>query len=388
MLSMDDAIALALENNLDLEIARYNLPIADTDILRVKSGAATRGVNTGIVQGTPGGGVGAIGNTGANGGGAGGTSAAAGGAGTGIGGIVASTLGVGPPLDSYDPILTSTVNLQHSNTPEAIPILAGAPSLLQNTGTVDFSYVQGFVTGTQLSVTSDNSRLTTNSIRSLFQPQLNTSYLVQIRQHLAQGLSFSANKRFMVIARNNREITDVAFRQQVIFTLTQVENLYWNLVSAYEDVQAKQRALELAQQLGSNTQKQLNAGTMARIDVANADAQVASSRQALIASQTNFQLQQVLMRNALTRSASDPVVDSAEVIPTDRMEVPEVEPVVPIQDLISEALQNRPELAQSRIDLANRQISKVSARNALLPTVDFVANYGGSALVHRTDSSL
>jgi len=344
MLSLDDAIALAIESNLDLVIARYKLPIADTDLLRAKSGASTRGVTTGIVQGTPGGGAGAIGNTGANGGGAGGTSAAAGGAGTGIGELAGSTLGVGPPLDSYDPVVSAN----------------------QNTATRNLSYVQGFATGTQLSVAADNST---------------ASYQVQLRQHLLQGLSLPANRRFMVIARNNREMADVAFRQQVIFTVTQIENLYWNLVSAGEEVQAKQRALELAQQLESNNRKQVQAGTMASIDIVNAEAQVASSRQALIVSQTNFQLQQVLMRNALTRNESDSVLEAAEVVPTDRMEVPANEPVVPTQELINEALHHRPELAQARIDLANRQISKAAARNASLPTVDFVANYGGGSTV-------
>jgi hypothetical protein len=129
MLSLNDAIALALENNLDLVIARYNLPIADTDILRTQSGAALRGVNTGLIQGTPGGGAGAIGNTGAAGGGAGGTSAAAGGAGSGIGGIVASTLGVGPPIDSFDPILTSSFGLQYTNTPQSNIVFTGVPAL-------------------------------------------------------------------------------------------------------------------------------------------------------------------------------------------------------------------------------------------------------------------
>ena len=127
MLSLDDAITLALENNLDLVIARYNLPIADTDILRTKSGANDRGVNTGIVQGTPGAGVGGVGG-GAAGGGAGGTVAAAGGAGTGTGGLVSSTLGVGPTVDSFDPSLTSTLGYQHTNLPQSNTVTSGVPA--------------------------------------------------------------------------------------------------------------------------------------------------------------------------------------------------------------------------------------------------------------------
>ncbi len=380
MLSLDDAIALALENNLDLVIARYNLPIADTDVLRTKSGAAVRGVNTGIISGTPGGGVGSIGNTGASGGGAGGTTAAAGGAAAGAAGLVESTLGVGPPTDSYDPILASNVGLQHSDTPESNIFLSGVPSLLQNTGTLNFSYNQGFTTGTLFTVGFNNSRVTSNSPAILLTPQFNSNYLLQFRQHLLQGLSSTTNRRFMIIARNNREIADIAFRQQVIFTVTQIENIYWAVVGAYQDLTANQHTLELAQQLEANNRRQLQEGTMAQLDVINAQAQVATANQNVIVSQTNLQLQQLLMKNAISRNGNNPALAAAVVVPTDQMELPTAEPVVPTQDLIDEALRNRPELAQSRIDLTNRQISKTSARNAMLPVIDLVANYGGFGL--------
>ena len=379
MLSLDDAITLALENNLDLVIARYNLPIADTDILRTKSGANVRGVNTGIVQGTPGAGVAGIGG-GTAGGGAGGTVAAAGGAGTGTGGLVSSTLGVGPPIDSFDPLLTSTVGYQHTNTPQSNTVISGVPSLLQGTGEENFGYQQGFSTGTLLNVTFNNSRLTSNSTRTFLVPQLNSNFLIQGRQHLLEGMSLASNRRFITIAKNNREIADEAFRQQVIFTVTQIETLYWNLVTTYEDEKAKERALASAQQLEANNRKQVQAGTIAQIEIVNAQAQEAASQQALITSQTNLQLQQLLMKNAITRNENDPVLANAGVIPTDRIQLPASEPVVPTQDLVNQALQHRPELAQARIDLSNRTISKRAARNALLPTVDLVANYGGTGL--------
>lgn len=378
-LSLDDAITLALENNLDLVIARYNLPIADTDILRTKSGANDRGVNTGIVQGTPGAGVAGIGG-GTAGGGAGGTVAAAGGAGTGTGGLVSSTLGVGPPVDSFDPLLTSTIGYQHTNTPQSNTVISGVPSLLQGTGEENFGYQQGFSTGTLLNVTFNNSRVTSNSTRTFLVPQLNSNFLIQARQHLLEGMSLASNRRFITIARNNREIADEAFRQQVIFTVTQIETLYWNLVTAYEDEKAKERALTSAQQLESNNRKQVQAGTIAQIEIVNAQAQEAATQQALITSQTNLQLQQLLMKNAITRNENDPVLANAGLIPTDRIQLPASEPVVPTQDLVNEALQHRPELAQARIDLSNRTISKRAARNALLPSVDLVANYGGTGL--------
>src|SRR5947209_4702674 len=244
MLSLDDAIALALENNLDLVIARYNLPIADTDLLRTKAGASARGVNTGIVANTPGGGT-----LSSAGGGAGGTSVGGGGAGAGAGGQVLSTLGVGPPVDSFDPLLTGSLSIQHAAIPQSNTVVAGVPALLQNTALGNFGYQQGWPTGTLLNVTFNNNRVTTNSTRTFFVPQLNSFYSIQLRQHVLQGWGLASNRRFIIQAKNDREIADVSFRQQVMFTVAQIENMYWNLVNAYEDVRAKERALELAQRL-------------------------------------------------------------------------------------------------------------------------------------------
>ena len=375
MLSLDDAIALALENNLDLVIARYNLPIADTDLLRTKAGGSARGVNTGVVANTPGGGTLSV-----AGGGAGGTSVGGGGAGAGVGGQVLSTQGVGPNVDSFDPIVTGGFNLQHTFTPQSNTVQSGVPSLSVNTGTVNWGYQQGFPTGTLLNVTFNNNRVTTNSTRSIFLPQLNSSYLIQFRQHLLQGFSLASNRRFIIQAKNDREIADVAFKQQVMFTVAQIENMYWNLVNAYEDVKAKQRALELSQRLEADNRKQVQIGTLAPIEVVNAQAQVATANQNLIVSRTNLQLQQLLMKNALTRNANDQLLATADVVPTDRMQLPQAEAVTPIQDLINEALANRPELAISRIDMTNRLLSVKSARNVMLPSLDAIGNWGGAGL--------
>ncbi len=385
-LSLDDAIALALENNLDIAIARYNLSIADTDILKAKAGSQIFGVNTGLVQGTPGGGVGTtsaggIGTstTGATGGGAGGTSTGSGGAGTGTSGLVQSTIGSGPPIGSFDPQITAGLSIEHLTQPTASPF-AGASNLAQNTGVANFGYQQYFPSGTQLAVTFNNNRQTTNSFFTALSPILNNSMRVQFTQHLLQGLSFNANRRFLKIAKNNREISDVSFRNQVINTVSQVENIYWDLVSAYEDVKVKERSVALADKTLSDNEKQVRVGTLAPIEVVRAQSQVAASQQDLIISQTNLELQELLIKNAITRSMTDAVLANARVVPTDTMTLPTNEPVQPVQDLINDALSHRPEVAQSRIDLANREITKRSARNALLPSVDLVAFYGASAL--------
>jgi outer membrane protein len=379
MLSLSDAIALALENNLDLAIARYNLPIADTDVLRSKAGAQIRGVATGVVQGTPGGG-GIGGGTGASGGSAGGTSTGAGGVGAGTSGLVTSTTGAGPAVEALDPAFTTTLQLEQAKFPQSNTIVSGVNSLNQNTGTANFALTKGFLTGTDLTVSFSNNRQTTNSVRSTLNPLLNSSFRATVRQHLLQGFGIGNNDRLIRIARNNREISDIAFRLQIISTVSQIQNIYWDLVNAYEDVKAKERAVALAQKTLSDNRKQVEIGTLAPIEIVRAESDEAAREQDLIISQTNLQLQQLFTKNALSRNLTDPVLAAAPVIPTDTMAIPEQEPVVPIQDMINDALSHRAELAQSRIDLTNRTITIKGTKNGLLPQVDLFAFYGSSGL--------
>ena len=246
MLSIDDAVALALENNLDIGIARYNLNIADTDVLRAKAGAAILGVFAGVVQNTPGGGVGGLGVQAGSGAGAGGTSAGSGGAGAGLGGLVGSTLGLGPQITSFDPIFSGALQWDHFNQ-LASSVFTGVPVLSQNTQTYNFSYVQGFQSGTNLLVGFNNTRQSTNSPFTSLSPVINPNFTFRLTQHLLQGFGFPANNRFIRIAKNNREITDVAFRLQIITTVDQIENMYWDLVFAYENVRVQQESLAFAQ---------------------------------------------------------------------------------------------------------------------------------------------
>ena len=378
-LSMNDAVALALENNLDIAIARYNLNIADTDILRAKSGSATRGVNTGIVQGTPGGTGTGIGST-SNGGGAGGTSTGSGGAGTGAAGLVSSTSGVGAAIPSFDPILTGTLQLDQSRTQTVSPF--AEPFSDSHTATWDFGYQQGFHWGTNLSVGFSNTRQSASPLSDFqaFTSQFNTSFRATITQPLLQGFGFLPNTRFIRIAKNNREISDVAFRLQVITTINQIQNIYWDLVNAYEDVKVKERSLALADKTLSDNKKQVEIGTLAPIEIVRAQSEESTRQQDLITSRTNLELQQLLMKNALSRTLVDPLLAGAEVIPTDTMQVPDKEPVVPTQDLVTQALAQRAELAEARIDLTNREINNKSAKNALLPTLNLFAYYQGNGL--------
>jgi outer membrane protein len=378
MISINDAVALALENNLDIGIARYNLNIADTDVLRAKAGAAILGVFAGVVQNTPGGGVGGLGVSGQVGAGAGGTSAGSGGAGAGLGGLVGSTLGLGPQITSYDPILSGTLQWDHAN--QLSGSVFSVPVVSQNTNTYDFSYQQGFHFGTSMAIGFNNTRTTNDSPFTTLSPQLNSGFQFRITQHLLQGLGFAANDRFIRIAKNNREITDVAFRLQVITTVDQIENIYWDLVSAYENVRVQQESIAFAQKTLSDTQKQVQIGSLAPIEVVRAQSTVAADQQSLIQAQNNLQLQQLLMKNALSRTLVDPRLADAEVIPTSTIQLSAQEEVTPTQDLVNDALTHRPELAEARINLASQEVSNKAVRSALLPSLDLFAYYGGSGL--------
>ena len=377
MLSMNDAVALALENNLDLVLARYNLNIADTDIMRADAGANVLGVNTGIVQNTPGGGVGGL--SGSVGSGTGGTSVAAGGVGTGTNGLVSSTLGIGAPITSFDPIVSSTLQMDR-NFVQSTSIFAPIPITNTNTGTADFSYLQGFHWGTNLAVGFNNTHVTTNLPTSEYTPAINSGLQFRLTQNLLQGFGFVANTRFIRIAKNNREISDVAFRLQIITTVDQIENLYWDLVYAYENVRVQQEALTFAQRTLADNKQQVQFGTLPPIQVVSAQATVATDQQALILAQTNLELQELLMKNALSKTLEDPALGGAEVIPTSTMQLPQQEPVVPTQDLITDALGHRAELAESRIDLSTRELNNKAVRNAMLPTLALFAYYGGSGI--------
>jgi outer membrane protein TolC len=379
-LSLKDAIRLALENNLDIAIARYNLPIADMDILRTQAGGVFRGVNTGVVQGTPGGGVGGFG-TGAPGAGAGGTTAGAGGAGAGASGLVQSTLGVGTAVQSYDPVIIGTFGEEHQTTPLANLQIYGVPLLQLNTGQANFGVAQAFPTGSSFSFEFNNNRQTTNSPFFNLSPALGSMYRVSFSQQLLSGFGFGPNLRYLRIAKNDKKISDIGFKDQVMATVTQVENIYWDLVSAYEQAQVNETSVAFAQQSLENARKQLQLQSIPAMDVMRAEAEVSKRDQDLTVARTSLQLQELLMKNALTKSLDDPVLESVNVVPTDRAQT--AQPAGAnrsVQALIDEALRERPELQESDVDLINRQISRKAARNALLPSLSLVAFYGGSGL--------
>jgi outer membrane protein len=377
-LSLSDAVTLALENNYDIAIARINLDIADTDLLRARAGSSLRGVSTGLVQNTLGGQTQTI----LTGGGPGATSAGVGGGGTGVGGIVVSTNGGGPIPENLDPVLTGALEYEATASPQSNLLFSGGLSTLTtDTSTYNFNYVQGFLTGTQLTVGFNNTRVTTDNPFSNYSPDLTTSFRATATQHLLQGFGPGVNGRFILQAKNDRRITDSAFRQQLLYTVNQVENIYWSLVSAYEDEQAKERALTQSTQLTADNRKQLEIGTLAPLDVVNSDSAVASDQQALVASKTNLEYQQLIMKQAIARNLNDPQLSNAPVIPTDRVALDRLpEEDMAVEDLVKVAYVNNPQIEQAVLNMKNNEITIKAFKNGLLPVVDAYAFYGGSGL--------
>jgi outer membrane protein TolC len=380
-LSLSDAIALAIENNYDIAIARYDLDIADTDILRTRTGLAPLGAPSGLITGTLGGSASTL----STGGGPGGTTVGSGGAGSGSSGLTLTTAGAGPAPEALEPSVTGAIQFDRDHSPST-SFFAGGTS---TTNTYNFNYNQGFVTGTALQFGFNNTYATTTNGTTLYSPQLSSNFKATVTQHLLQGAGIWVNKRFIYQARNNRRITDASFRQQIIFTIDQVETIYWGLVQAYEDVQSKQRALKQSTQLASDDRKQLEIGTVAPLQVVQDDSSVASDKQALISSQSSLIYQQQIIKQAIARNLNDPVLSAAPVIPTDRVTIEELpEEKQAVEELVQEAFQRRPELEQAVLTLRNDEITLRGARNALLPVFDIFGYLAGQGIAGSRNKSL
>lgn len=375
-LTLENAIDLALENNLDLVIARYNLPIAQMDVLRTEAGGTVRGVNTGVVSGTPGGAGGLFGAS--SGAGAGGTSGGAGGAGAGASGLVQSTLGTGASVNSYDPNISAKTYIDHTTQLLPNQVLYGVPVIHQNTFLGDLTYSQAFATGASIQVAWDNNRQTTNSPNNTLNPQLNSYFEFYANQELLAGFGLGPNLRYLRIAKTNQKVSDIAFRAQLIATVVQIGDLYWDLVNAYDNEQVGERSVAFATETLNVAKKQLGLQAIPEMDVLKAEADLATRQQDLTTARTNLELQELYMKNAVTRSLDDPVLQEMAVVPVDHA-VAQAEPDTrPAQEMIAEALKERTELLESSLVLENSELSRKTARNALLPSLSVYGFYAGT----------
>ncbi len=369
-ISLHDAINLAIENNLDLAYFRYNFPIAQMDLARTKAGGTANGVDTNIVQSTQGG----FGAGSSSGGGSSSGLAAA-----GAGGIVTSALGAGAPVPSFDPYLTFQGLVDHTVTQEENIFQYGTSILKTNTIKGYGSFSQSFPLGTNLYFQYAGERIASNSPYDVINPTLYSYFTAQITQPLLSGFGLASNERYIHIAKRNMQITDFAFKAQVIATVTQVEGIYWDLVNAYQDEQINERSLTFAQQTLQLDQKQLSLNAIPAMQVMTDQSDVATAEGNLTVARASLRLNELLLKNALTK-VDDPLIDEMPVIPLDLKGAPDPNASKPINDLIAEAEKNRPEVGiyeqQAEIQRANLK----GVNSELLPTLNMYGFYEGAGI--------
>lgn len=370
-LSLRDVIALAIENNLDLAYFRYNFPIAQMDLKRTEAGGAANGVNAAVVQSSTQGGFNSS-NPGSAG-------ASSGSAGAGAGGIVTSTLGAGAPVPSFDPFLTFRGYADHNVTQEGNIFQVGVPIFKQNTIEGLANYSQSFPFGTNLTIDYVGQRFANNSPHEAINPTLYSNFQLIIAQPLLAGFGLSSNQRYIQIAKEDMKVTDLAFREQVIATVTTVEDLYWELVNAYEDEQVKERSLAFAQKTLQDDQEQLKLHAIPAMQVMKDESDVATGESELTVARESLRLNELQMKNAITRS-DDPSIDEMPVIPLDRVGPTDPNASKSIDELIAEAEKNRPDVAEDDIAMQKAQESLRSIRSELLPSLNLYGLYAGAGI--------
>lgn len=368
-LSVEDVIALTLENNLDIAVQRYSPFLAREVLRRAEGGGILRSADTPLVAGPS-----SVSTAGisSNATGLGGGALAAG------GGIVTQ---IGPPPPNLDPGFFLQVQAGHTTTPQTNTVLVGTTSLTNSYRNFAAGYSQSFITGANFNFTFYNSRSLINSSSVLFNPTLSGFFDVQVSQPLLQGFSIAVNNRDIRVARNNMKVSDLLVKLQVATTVSAALNLYWDLVSFNDAVRIKERALAVAQDLYEGNKKQVVIGALAGIEVTRAAAAVSVSKEDLLIAQTNVAQQEIVLKNALNRNGIENIwLDDVHIVPLDHIEIPKTEEIRPIQDLIGEALSNRLELARDKTNLHSQQIMLKGTRNGLLPSLSAFAEFTNNGL--------
>jgi outer membrane protein len=339
MLSLDDAISLSLENNLNISIQRYTPWIAETQLLLAKAGGVPQSGSTQQV-----------------------------------------VLGSGPAV-SFDPVVTAAqCGWSHGNVPVNNPFTSGTGTtsilgLTENFSGCDIGYSQGFHTGTNLAVALNLQRSTTNSPQVFFNPALSPTLTATLTQPLLNGFGFLPNTRYIIEAKHQIKIANSQFAQQIIATVTQTSNDYWELVYDRGNVKVEEAAVAVSQKLYEDNKKQLEIGTMAPLDVLTAESQLASDQQALIVAQTTKLQQETVLLNDIAKSLLAKDLAGVEIIPTTAITNPEVVENVPLADAVQEAWRKRPELFQVDQNLQIQNIEVRATKNALLPSLNAYVQY-------------
>ncbi len=372
---MQDAIALAIENNLDLEIERYGSVLAEWGIERADAGGLLRGVPGGSSQiGQVASGQGVVGSQNA----AGVTSNTGGSAQPSGNAIITQ---IGPVTANLDPVFQESSSFSHTSTPQSNTVQSQTDSLVQNTRISNATFQQGLITGGYVRVTGSESYLKENTPTDVLNPSVAPRLQIYVQHNLLQGLGRKVNERFIRVAKNNVAASDQTFRSSLINVVTNVLSLYWDLVGDEEDLKAKRAALDLAQKFFDDTRKQIAIGSIARVEVSRAEGQLAGSQEQYSLALGTEQLQQNLLKTALSRNGlEDSVISDLPVVPLDHLEISDADNLPPLRQLIATALAQRPDIAATHINAASAEISAAGTQNGLLPTVQAFASVTNSGL--------
>jgi outer membrane protein len=370
-LSASDVVALAIENNIDVEIQRYGPLLAREVLKRAESGGVLRGVGVGVAQGPQ---SVSLQGVSLNSGGT-----AAGSTGVNSGGGILTQLGPGIP--SLDPALTGFVNFAHSSFPLSNTVLTGTTALVQDTQGFQAQYSQNWSFGLSAILGYNSQRTKANSLFNTLNPYTSGALDLQVTQNLLQGFGSAVNGRNIRVQRNNLKVTDLQFKQQLITTVSAVLNLYWDLVSFHQDVQSRERAVDTAQQLLDDNKRQVEIGTIAEIEITRAMSQLYASKQDLVIAKTNLLQQETILKNALSRAgiATSELAD-AHIIPLDTIVVPGKDEVGAVDQLVTEAMEKRPEIEQSNLNLQSNHMNLVGIKNSLRPTLQAFAELTNNGL--------
>jgi outer membrane protein len=360
-LSLQDAIALGVENNLDVAISRYGPLQAQTDLQRAQAGGALRGVSQAVTQGPSS--AAGLSLTAFSSGSANVATTAT----SGVNGVVSQ---LGSVIPNYDPVLTGVISWGHTSAPQSTAFLYGTTSLVTTNKLANFSLQQGFSTGAVASIGFNNQDTFVNSGRPDLNPLQSGNLTVNFSQPLLAGFGFAVNRRGIHQAQNSLKVQDYVFQQQVMVTVASIISLYWDLVSFTEQVKVAEQALATAQKLYEDNKKQVEIGTLAQIAIIQAEAEVATRQQDLTIAQTNVLQQETIIKNALSKNGvASPSIADAHIVPLDKIRIPDVEPIEPIQDLVAKALADRPELPESRFNIENSKLSILGDKSNLLPSI-------------------
>lgn len=373
-LSVQDVIALALENNLDIAVQRYAPFLAQEVLRRAKGGGFLRSTDSPVLAGPTSVSTAGV-STNANGLGGGGLNA---------GGSVVTQ--IGPGLPNLDPQFAMQYSMGHQTTPLTNLSLNATDVFTNDYRNFAIQYSQQFITGTYAQFTFYNSRNQNNSSTPLFNPSLTGYGDLYVTQPLLQGFSLAVNNRDIRVAKNNLKVSNMIVKQQVVTTVSAILNLYWDLVTFNDAVRIKQEALAIAQKLYEDNQKQVKAGALPSVELTRAAAAVSSSKEDLLFAQTNVSQQEIVLKNALSRNAiQNAWLDEVHIVPLDHIVVPKADELQPVPELVDQALKDRPEIEQANINVQSQEIMLKGDKNGLLPGLQAfaeVTNHGLSGPVN------